>query len=991
MKKTLHFVSKITFNVFAIVFGLVMLLSVVAMDLEGLITTQIFGGYKTQVITEGEEGEVQYFESKYNRVAEVKAANNNISIAAESEGAVLLKNDDVGGNPALPLAKGNKVSLFSVTSADPIYGIGGAGGISIDEEGKLSYKHVLEDAGLEVNPALYDWYSANPKYFRSHPGGNGALAVINDAKWDELPAAKTDGAYGDAAIFVLGRWGNEAIDMPPINLGADSGKAGLTDNDYLKLTPNEITVLKGLQAAKVEGIFKRIIVLINSANPIVEDFADNDTYDIDACLWIGTPGTGGLYAVGDILTGRVTPSGRLSDMWFSDKTYNPTTANYGNFGYGSRKYVVYQEGIYLGYRYAETRYEDKVLGRALVGDFDYATQISYPFGFGLSYGNFEYSDFDVTPPTEDDDEYTVTLKVTNTGSMPGKEVVQIYLQQPYTQYDIDKNIEKSAVELVGFAKTKKLAVNEEEIVTIKVEGKYFASYDAWGKGTYYVDEGSYYLTAGKDSHDAINNILAAKGKTTADGMNKNGNAALTKLITKGALNELDYKNASLTGQEIVNLFDHSDPNRVDDELNHIKYYSRNNWEGTVSPNAAKIVKSANTDKGYAYDNDRGLEKDTIAYPTYGKDAGLSLINMRVDLEGKKIPYNDPRWDTFLDQLSWEDTVTLLSNGLRQTRAVDSVNKPATVDHNGSSGFNQKFSTGPRGLANLKKDPDRNTYPTGYPCSGIIASTFNTKLAEVVGEAIGEDSLWSGQSGLYGLGLNLHRSPYHGRYAEYYSEDAFLTGVISGYQTRGIQSKGCYVYNKHFVLNDQETNRTSYETWITEQTLRQNHLRPFEIAIDIGNGMNVMTAFNRIGSYWAGNVKNLCTTYLRGECGMEGFAITDWYQSGGMGMAGGVLAGNDLPDGPSKSFEGKETGYGAIANAMRDSVHRIMYTVVHSNAMNGIGVNTRIVSLEPEWIGILNIIKITTIVVFSVSAAFLIGTTAWLVVDKVKAKRKKLPN
>ncbi|HBK02123.1 MAG TPA: beta-glucosidase, partial [Clostridiales bacterium] len=359
---------------------------------------------------------------------------------------------------------------------------------------------------------------------------------------------------------------------------------------------------------------------------------------------------------------------------------------------------------------------------------------------------------------------------------------------------------------------------------------------------------------------------------------------------------------------------------------------------------------------------------------------MQLIELRQNgTTGEKIAYDDPLWDKLLDQLTREETESILCDGFRRTKGLEAIGKPETVDHNGGCGFSQRFTIGGQSALAVKyNDEDKNEYPVGYPSCGVIASTFNKDLAYLCGTAIGEDSLWSGQSGIYGIGLNIHRNPYHGRYFEYFSEDAFLTGIISGYESAGIQSKGCYVYNKHFALNEQEINRDQVATYLNEQTMRQNYLRAFMLAIREGDAMCVMTAFNRIGAVWSGNHKGLMTEWLRNEAGMKGHAVTDWFNSSYMGLASGVLAGNDIPDGvPANVFanyrEGTDNANGELAWAMRESVHRILYTVVHSNAMNGIGEGTKIVTVEAPWKSTVKSVYVGVCIVFGVSAAFMLTT------------------
>lgn len=998
-KKLLTRISAILLNVFSVLLGIVVLFSSLASikAVESFITVNLFGGYPQEEVNVGEDEEyTDYFKTEFESVAELIEHNKGVCQDVEAEGAVLLKNE----NDSLPLEDGNKVSLFGVNSVKPVTTVD-AGADKIGSNGdEPNYKDTFTQAGLEVNPTLYGWYEKNYNTYKNPVAPSNFQPVgLKDAKWTEISAEARNSyaEYNDAVIFIIGRGGNEGVDMT-ISGGSTST---YTDGDFLQLSVAEKSVLDQLKTLRKSGDIKNLVIIINSAAPLETNLMDSD--EVDSILWVGMTGTTGVKAVADILVGKVNPSGRLSDMWYVNNCYDPVLTNYGDFSHDGNKYVVYQEGIYLGYRYAETRYEDVVIGTPDVGEFNYSQQIAYPFGYGLSYTQFEYSNFKVTYNAKLD-QYTVSVTVTNTGDEDGKEVVQVYLQQPYTQYDKDNHIEKASVELVGFEKTDVLkADGGSETVKVVVEGKYFAAYDAYGIGSYYRDAGDYYLTVGKDAHDAVNNILAAKEYSPAKNgsMDADGNADLV-YSTYLSDDETTYVTASNTGYEIKNLFDNADPNRWNDGgSNHVDYITRANWTGTVklayNINHAKtnglqatIKNSKTITDGRALDSNGGVAatKGTGRnndYPTYGKNADpedpehLNLIDLRsqMNLAGEEewIPYEDERWEKLLDQLTWEETVNIVSNGRRRTIGVDSISKPVTIDHNGSSGFAEPYNyleESNRGLAVKNNDPDKSKHAVGYPCSGIIAATFNKELAYAVGNAMGEDSLWSGMSAIYGFGLNIHRSAYHGRYAAYYSADPYLTGVMSGQSSLGAWDKGCYVYNKHLVLDEQEVNRSSHEAYIYEEALRQIYLRPFEIAIDIGDAMCVMTAFNRVGSIWAGNHYNLCTEFLRNEAGMQGFAVTDWYPSTGMGIVGGILAGNDLPDGDGANSEfngyGPGNGYAELAWAMRESAHRILFTVVHSNAMNGIGTGTRFITHTPTWVIALHAIEITVGILFALSAA-----------------------
>ena len=480
------------------------------------------------------------------------------------------------------------------------------------------------------------------------------------------------------------------------------------------------------------------------------------------------------------------------------------------------------------------------------------------------------------------------MNVTNTGNAAGKKTVQVYAQKPYTEYDKQNQIEKAAVELVGYGKTKLLNPGESETVTVTVPEYYLTSYDAYGTGVYILDEGAYYLTAAENAHQAANNILAAKGFT--EGLTGEGDASLTYSFDQ-AFDKDTYAKAYGTGADVKALFADADMNRYEGKgSNEVVYYSRSNWEGTVTPGAVKLTMTDEMAKDVVLDDADLPDASGVSFPTMGKNANLQLVNMM------DYAYDDPKWDEFMDQLTYEEMASVTLTGLRETAGVTSVGKPATIDHNGPSGVTQKYSIGANGYATVNNDPGKDLKGTCYPCNGIIAATFNDKLAEEVGELIGEDAMWAGYAGLYGTGLNIHRSPYAGRVFEYYSEDGMLTGLIDTAETKGIQSKGVYVYNKHFVMNDQENNRAGIGTWVTEQALREIYLRAFELPIMNADAKCVMTGYNRLGVNWCGAYSALLIDWLRGEAGMKGFAVSDMYDASYMVPVHEIVAGNDIPDG-----------------------------------------------------------------------------------------------
>ena len=1007
--KQLNLASKIFLNIFIIIFGITSVGGDIALANAGAITA--FLGQTSQVIINDGNSEaiIRNF-SDYSSIAELKEAANDVTSRVTEEGAVLLKND----NGALPLSSGAKVNLYSSSSVNYIHS--GGGSSFAKKSDFITLKEGLETSGLQVNGQLWDWYSENTSYFGDHVSNTSsdkASYAINDAKWDDITtAAKNDSA--EAAIFVLSRYGTEATDMKYTGGSATDYSHG----NYLELSPTEIDVLTNLKKLKDDGKVSKIIVLLNSVNQVECDYIDDPAYGIDAVLWVGVGGTAGTLGIGKILSGEVSPSGSLTDTYWTSHHYNPVYANFGSYdnsgeilstanGGKSNRYVVYQEGIYNGYRYTETRYEDTVLGSANVGDFDYSKVVSYPFGYGLSYTTFEYSDMKVTE-NKTDDTYTVTVTVKNTGSVAGKESVQVYLQQPYIQ----GGIEKASVELVGYAKTALLQPGDSQQVTVTVDGRWFASYDAYGAKTYVLDAGDYYLTVATDAHNAVNNILSQK---KADGISvddsKMTGDADKSLVWKTTKEEdkVTYSTSKVTGNSITNQFDNADLNLYGaaNSANHVDYVSRSNWEGTVKLGMTESHALLNNQvivtvtPGMVEDGKKGsekIDKDDVAYPTYGADNDMTLASLITIVDGKPqlVSFDDERWDALLDQLSWEETVMLLSNGLRKTYSVDSVGKPATIDGNGALGpvggtnyaYSDNENTATNRFAFLYGDPDMDSSPVQYPCAALVASSMNDELAYELGKVVGEDCLWAGYSGLYGIGVNIHRGTYNGRAFEYFSEDPILSGYIAASEVSGIRSEGVYVYMKHAILNEQEKNREGVNTWANEQTIRQIYARPFQIAIEEGGAENLMTGFNRVGVQWTSQ-QGFINNVFRDEFGMMGFAVSDYWQNGYMDLVGGILGGSALPDGDTANnpegsalYKYKE-GYGNLAWAMREEAHRILYVVVNSVAMNGYSASTRFISVTPQWVSLLNGVKSGVTISFYMAVGLFVVTS---VIYEIKKRR-----
>ena len=918
-------------------------------------TINVATNASTYKIIKGDTTEdTNYFTSDFASDEERESYEEELCATVESEGAALLKND----NSALPLASGAKVSLFGRGSVDLMYG--GTGSGAVDTSSAPTLKDALTAEGIQVNETLWNWYTSDDiasKYSRKTPDAIAdQLAAnseygVNEAPWTEVESANSSSfaQYGDAAIVVLSRSGGEGADLPAGDNG--SGVSWTGTSNYLELSQEEMDMLAGLKALKNQGVFKSIVVVLNTSNAIELDFLNpaicGVDYGIDSCLWVGDVGQTGANGVGWLLSGSVNPSGSLVDTYWYDNLANPAVTNFysrpysnnADYGYSSDTndndngnqgfYVVYQEGIYLGYRYAETRYEDVVMGTPNAGDFNYANVVAYPFGYGLSYTTFAYSDFAVT---EGADAFTVNVTVTNTGSVAGKKTVQVYFQSPYTDYDKQNGIEKASVELCGFDKTEVLEPGASETVTITVDKSELRTYDANGAKTYILDAGDYYFTVGNGAHDAINNILAAKGYTTANGMTADGNAALTWKWNNPTLDTTTFATSEATGNAITNLFDDADPNKVSYSPGTVTWLSRSDWTGTYPTGTFDLALNDDLVAALANTQYDGSQADSVEMPTLETDSGLTLASMI----GKE--FDDPQWETLLDQMSFDEMNLMITQGFHNTKAAASIGKTATKDENGPQGLTASLTGGASAMC--------------YTSEDVMAATFNRELINDVGRCIGEDCLAMGYSGLYGPGINMHRTPYSGRNFEYYAEDPFIAGEICAVEVQGIQSKGVYVYLKHVALNDSESSRMGVNTWLNEQTAREIYLEVADKAVIDGGAWCTMSGFNRWGATWCGKYEALQTDYLRGELGLRGMSITDYSgNSHYMDSTDALIAGTEIWDSPTPLHTEILAGYendAYIVTQMRNAVHKILYTVVNSNAMNGWSSADRLALITPWW-------------------------------------------
>lgn len=880
----------------------------------------VYFNQPTSKVVSASNETTEHFTSDYASDDEREQALADMGTTILREGVTLLKNE----NGTLPLEATSKISVFGQDSVDSVYGGGGAG--SIDTSKAQSLMDAFEQAGFDVNPTLTEFYTtgAGKDYRKTSTDayGKGTFAV------NEVPASaytddveKSFASYNDAAIVVIGRSGSESQDLP-----TDKLASGYT---YLQLDDDERAMLK-----MASDNFDKVVVLLNTQNPM--ELADLEDDSIDAVMWIGSLGQTGAGGVAEALNGTVNPSGHLPDTYAYDLKSAPSSANFGSYAIVNgtdrftSSYMAYAEGIYVGYRYYETRYEDVVLGNEARSNYDYTKQVAYPFGYGLSYTDFTWSDYSMKKA---DGGFDISVKVTNTGKTAGKDVVQLYMQSPYTDYDKANGIEKASVELVGYAKTDTLKAGASETVTVHVDQESMKTYDSAGEGTYIMDAGDYYLAAGTDAHNALNNILAAKGKTTADGMTENGNAALAAKHTVHSQDNTTYAKSAATDEKISNQFDDVDLTTYD---NSFTYLSRSDWTGSWPATYAdgKWTASQKFLDALTIDTAQSELEQKPTTDTDNPSYGKLNASMLMDTD-----YADESWSALIGQMSVKELDQLVRIGGYATKSVSSTQLPATTDKDGPAGISSTLVGGESGM--------------GYPSEIVIAATWNSDLAESFGKAIGEDSLALKVAVWYGPACNIHRNPYGGRAFEYFSEDSYLSGAMCAKVVAGAGSKGVVSTVKHFALNDQETNRMGGAIFANEQTIRQLYLRPFEMSVRDGGATAMMASMNRIGSRWTGGHKGLMTNTLRGEWGFNGFVVTDQasysvfaYED----LREGLEAGTDLwlnTDAGLWKLPDDDMTDGVIANMQR-AAHNISYAISRSNAMNGLSANSKIVKVTPLW-------------------------------------------
>jgi len=941
------------------------------------------------------------FKSVYSTTGELVDAHVDLGERVAEEGAVLLKND----NGALPLGENAKVTLFGMGSAYPF--LGGTMGSTVSGASQRDLVLALQEKGYEVNPTMLSIYQTfgnivtgeaeswggkvpiygfrpanfSTPYEPSEPAIE-TYTASTEAGGAGAPANYTDSFkdYSDAAIVVFSRPGAEGSDYYPGEQGIDQEKYE-TEN-ALGLAKNEKAVL---ELAKAN--FDKVIVLINSGSTMEIEDLKNDA-QVSAIMYIGFPGAYGFLGIADLLNGNATPSGKLSDTYAVNTANSPAAQNFGkialsdlsaitypgslmgeiaatsplgSFGgdasMSADHYVVEAEGIYTGYKYYETRYFDSILGNgnatSAVGasngaaSWGYEDEVTYPFGYGLSYTTFSQV-LNSVEVNEADKTITATVTVTNTGNASGKSVAQLYVQTPYTEYDIEHQVEKSAIEFLGMEKTQVLDPGAEEKLTITVDMKYLASWDSTakdGKGGYILDGGDYYFTLGNGAHEAVNNVLTAQGNTSVG-----GDAALVatkKIGNAGSVDESTFA-YSENGTEIVNQLQDADINYY--KPGYATYLTRSDWEGTFPKTYNDLTIDGDKVEEWVtkLSNEVYQITENGDVTVEGSDGTLKLS----DLAGND-NINDVRWEEMIRQIPVGTLMAKLIKGGSVSDVITEIGSPLVYQNDGPNGFSGSLSG--RGLNTEDENKD---FTMGTMANEVLlACTFNKDLLLEWGELIGNDGLWSGNWLIWGVAANIHRSPYNGRNFEYYSEDAMLSNYMAAATVTGALNYGVIIGPKHFAFNDQETQRSGVAPYMTEQKAREGDLRAFQGAFEDAGAIGAMTSFSRIGATPVNGSWGLLRNILRGEWGFKGILSTDMVNNSGyfrpeMCIYSGVTMMADfstdetmdqvIESWPYMTMELISQDEQLVTYA-RDNMKYQLYAIAHSAAQN-----VATISITPWW-------------------------------------------
>ena len=939
-------------------------------------------GVTESTIKRSENPEDYHYRSDFENPSDLIQAEIDLNTRLAAEGSVVLK-----GNPKLD---GTKVSLFGMRSGEKMQ-FGGSMGELIDASNVTTLADAMSANGFSVNPDLIQFYkNLAGDYAPTRSSGGNVVSSYEDqgSEIGEVPVSEYDpaeiGEYNEAAVVVFGRdAGESACFYPGLNgLGNPDEFTNSPTGNILSLSNDERDLLNWV---KNQG-FGKVVVLLNSAMPMeINELKKDDA--IDSIIWIGTPGAYGTYGIAKLLSGEALPSGHLADTFAVNSALSPAAQNFGiytftnaadietttNNALRSDWYLVEAEGIYTGYKYYETRYFDTVLdqGNASKAEhketadgsavWNYDNEVSYSFGYGVEGSTFAEEITDANIDWSGETESSVTVKVTNTGDQAAKHAVQLYVALPYTENDRTNHIEKSAIQLVGYAKTGEAQENTyadivllepgaSEDVTITFNAQDFYSYDRTYEhdgvaGAYVLEAGDYYFATGNGAHDALQAVLL---EAYAD---KAGSLEPTGAVYAESLSADTYLTES-NGTTIQNELDQADLNSYGTDA-EVTYLTRNDWAKTF-PEGIETV-TATDEMIYMLRNaiyNEELENSQYDGPTdftYGADNGVKAV----DLIG--LDYDDPKYEQLLDEMTLED---LVNQYIAYIGEIPGIAMPKENQADSPLGLIATISQRTKGsIYELPEDDPAFGYNTSvYVGAPVIAATFSPLLQAEEGRLIANDAIWDGYSTWFGPGMNLHRTPYNGRNVGYYSEDPVLTGLTGLYVHRALEPYGILTNTKHFAFNDQETNRDGIAVFLSEQAARENELRGFQIPIRDGSMKGIMSAFNRIGCTHVAANKNLMLGILRGEWGWNGYLVTDSVKSAQYFLPRECLvAGNDMMLGGSNNgktwnFTPDTVSKDPVLQAgIRESYHRKLYAYVNSVLLNGMTAESAATGAVVWWV------------------------------------------
>lgn len=950
---------------------------------------KFLGTKSSAMVTDSTDEDMYTYKSDYSSTTELLDSIEDLGERMSEEGTVLLKNE----NNALPLSKDEtqKLSLLGFSSYYPVQG--GDMGSSLNENkgtdaDTVDFVEALNAKGFGINEDLQKLYKSLEADFKTEVNMWG-----NIMEYYHITAPATDGVFAskepsqekmdsvddkwkdsmddyNVMLVTIGRSSTENGTYLPGVDGVDASQ-DLNQTDPLGLSDDERDLINAAVEAK-ENNGGKVIVMLNNANAMeIDEIKNND--GVDAIMEIGFPGGYGFYGVADILSGEANPSGHLTDTYAVTNANSPAAQNFGNYEWTNadpsvniNAEEVEAEDIYTGYKYYETRYADTVLGQgnadATVGSstgkaWNYDDEVSYPFGYGLSYTTFEQTlksvDVDLANRT-----VTAEVDVKNTGDVAGKDVVQLYTSVPYTDYDVENKVEKSAVQLLDYEKTDMIEPGESQTVTITADAQDMASWDssceneAGTTGNWILDNGTYYFTVGNGAHEAVNNVLAAQDQDVE------GNKDNVQTWELGDFDSSSFA-VTLNGTPVENQLQDADLNNWLEDT--VTYLSRNDWEGTW-PETYKDLTATDEMISTMADDYSDIEANgDPSSVTFGADNGMTLANMK-GVED----ITDERWSTLMDQLTLEECLIRTGLGGTSTKVIESITSPEAIQNDGPNGFNSyplgqyansDASTGdPCVIA--EDDPNRD-YKMGVMANEtVIGQTFSKQLAAEWGKAVGNYSLWANTAIWWGVGTNLHRTPYNARNHEYFSEDAVLTAGQGAAIIKAGHDYGVLIAPKHLAFNDTEINRTGIAEFMTEQAARENELRGTQSCIEDANALAVMTTYNRVGCVTSNAHTGLLLNILHKEWGFKGLMSEDFIQDPAytkihMAVHNGVTMTCNTGDNTMAAVEAVWP-YWSVENAsqseelltdLKQAMLYQNYALANSNAMDGMSTSTHIEKLN----------------------------------------------